>query len=400
MDTSPNVPDPRLQRGHGPQEPQSHGADPNPLAAHRPTPDAEGRVGTPLIVGATVLALALFGGALYWALPGLIGPPEPEHTAGDEPTVPYAGDYLLGEPTWGLGNSRLSREICEVWTDAIDEVTFSEQVAHDLMDPGVEFRALEKEVEAPGNGAAYRNDVVLTHNTWYTQLRDGTLDVRDGDPVGEPRDILVLGNVSAWTLQYVVRADSGIRSLDDLAGTTAVFSGDDPEVLELSDLTLLSAGLDPFSMEVVSGYDFDTDTPQQPFIDGDVDVHVLWGRVGNAELDHLERQGMDLRVLDVPEEVVATVSRVDPAYTNLSVQAGSLPGQEGDTNLLASWETLYAHADLDEDLVQELVRAVYEELGDHAPNEQIATVDQALSGVDPDSVHPGAARYLSERGVL
>ncbi|MBQ1082615.1 TAXI family TRAP transporter solute-binding subunit [Nocardiopsis sp. B62] len=402
MDTSPNLPDPwRPQQEHGSPEFPDHDVAPNPLAAHHrlavesPPP---GRIRTPLIVGATVLAVALFGGALYWALPGLLGQPEPAVVG--ERTVPYAGDYLLGEPTWYLAHSRLSREICETWTDAIAEVAFSEQVAHDLMDPSVEFLALEKEVAAPRNGAAYRNDVVLTHNTWYTQLRDGTLDARDGDPVGEPRDILVLGNVSAWTLQYVVRADSGIHSLDDLAGSTAVVAWDDPETLELSDLTLLSAGVDPWSMDVASGHDFDTDTPQQPFIDGDADVYVLWDRVENAELDHLERQGMELRVLEVPEEVVATVSRVDASYTNLTVEAGAVPGQDGNTNLLASWETLYAHADLDEDLAYELVRAVYEELGANAPNERIATVEQALSGVRADSVHPGAARYLSERGVL
>ncbi len=260
---------------------------------------------------------------------------------------------------------------------------------------------LEREIDAPKNGAAYRNDVVLTHNTWYTRLRDGTLDVRDGDPVREPENVMVLGNVSPRTLQYVVRADSDIHTLEDLAGATALIPRENPEILELSDLVLLAAGQDPLAMDVASEADFESrHTSQQLLIDGDVDVYVLWEGVRNAELDHFERQGADPRVLEIPEEVVAAVGRVDPSQTNLTVEAGTLPGQDGDVNLMASWKTLYAHADLDEDLAYELVGAVYEELGDRIPGEVTATAEEALSGVDPGWVHPGAARYFSERGVL
>lgn len=367
------------------------------------TPDHPGRLRAPLIIGATVLSVALFGGALHWALPGLVGRPEPEpaHVDDDADTPPYAGDYLVGEATWGLRTSRLARTISEVWTEEIDEVTFSEQVANDLLDPGAEFLALEREIDAPKNGAAYRNDVVLTHNTWYTRLRDGTLDVRDGDPVREPENVMVLGNVSPRTLQYVVRADSDIHTLEDLAGATALIPRENPEILELSDLVLLAAGQDPLAMDVASEADFESrHTSQQLLIDGDVDVYVLWEGVRNAELDHFERQGADPRVLEIPEEVVAAVGRVDPSQTNLTVEAGTLPGQDGDVNLMASWKTLYAHADLDEDLAYELVGAVYEELGDRIPGEVTATAEEALSGVDPGWVHPGAARYFSERGVL
>ena len=364
------------------------------------SPRRPGRLRTPLIVGATVLSVALFGGALHWAIPGLVGRSEPVHVDEDADTPSYAGDYLVGEAAWGLSTSRLARTICETWTEEVDGVTFSEQVASDHLDPGAEFLALEREIDAPRNGASYRNDVVLTHNTWYTRLREGTLDVLDGDPVREPENVMVLGNVSPLTLQYVVGADSDIHTLEDLAGTTALIAWEDPETLELSDLVLLAAGLDPLAMDVTSGYDFDTHTPQQVLIEGDVDVYVLLDEVGNAELDHFERQGMEPRVLEIPEEVVATVGRVDPSYTSLTVEAGTLPGHDGEVNMMASWEALYAHADLDEDLAYELVGAVYEDLGDRVPGQVTATVEQALSGVAADRVHPGAARYFSERGVL
>lgn len=393
MDTSPNVP-------NQPQDPQHPQGSRSPQAPqeHQPLSDApkSRRSRTPLIAGAAVLAVALLGGALYWALPGLISEPEPESVAVAEPPAPYAGDYLLGEPTWNLQTSRLSREISEVWTEQIDDVEFSEQVANNDLDPGIEFLALEEQVKAPKNGSDYRNDVVLAQNAWYPQLRDGSLDLGDGDPVHSPEDIKVLGNVVPRTMQYVVRADSDIHTLDDLVGTTLVFTMHSMELVDFSDLTLLSAGLDPFAMDVIT----EQMDARNFFLDGNADVFVYWDRVRNQEIEHFERQGTEVRVLEIPEEVVETVSEVDPSSTNFTVEAGTLPNQDEDINLMASWETLYAHVDLDEDLVYELVRAVYEDLDDHALREEIATAEWALSGVDPEDVHPGAARYFQEQGTL
>ncbi|WP_017589317.1 TAXI family TRAP transporter solute-binding subunit [Nocardiopsis ganjiahuensis] len=383
MDTSPNVPD-------HPQEPQSYQGFQATSEAPKPR-----RSRTPLIAGAAVLAVVLLGGVLHRTLPGLVGEPEPEPVAVEEALAAYAGEYLLGEPAWHLDTSRLAQEVAEAWTEHVDDVGFSEQVAHDDFDAGIEFLALEERIEAPKNGADYRNDVVLTHNTWYAQLRDGSL-ASDGDPVQNPEDIKVLGNVEPWTIQYVVKADSDIHTLEDLAGARMVFPWADTEGLEQSALVLLAAGVDPLSVEVLTEEWLSRDA----FVDGSADVLLQWDQVSNAELDHHERQGSEVRVLEIPEEVGETLGLIDPSYTNLTVEAGTLPNQDEDINLVATWETLYAHADLDDELVQELVRVVYEDLGEHTRYADVTPVESALAGVDPDDVHPGAARYLREQGVL
>ncbi|MEU3018852.1 MULTISPECIES: TAXI family TRAP transporter solute-binding subunit [unclassified Nocardiopsis] len=405
MDTSPTASEPPRDPGEarGPSPFEDHEVDLDLRGAgHPPLPvhHRPGRARTPLIVGAAVLATGLVAGALYWVLPDPAAGPGAEPVAEQAPAVPYAGDLLLGEPSWRYDNSRLAQEISAAWTDGIDEVTFTEQVAHDIFDPGVEFLALEREVRAPRDGNPYRNDAVLTENRWYVELQDGTLDVLEGDPVAEPEDVMVLGNVRPRALQYLVRADSDLRSVSDLEGTRAIFSWDDEETMAVSDLVMLAAGTDPFAMEIVSEGEVDAFTPQQALIDGDVDVYVIWDEVPNAEVDHLERQGTEVRVLAYPEEVVEKVAVVYPEHTDLTVEAGTLPRQDEELNLMATWETLYVHADLDEDLAYAMARTVYEELGERTRGAPTATVEQALRGVDPERVHPGAARYFAEHGVL
>jgi hypothetical protein len=349
-----------------------------------------------LVAGAAVLSAALIGGTLYWAIPRLGGEPEPEPVAAEETRAPYAGDYQLGEPAWHLDTSRLAREISDMWTEQVDDVEFSLQAAGGDFDPGLEFLALEERVKAPKNDTDYRNDVVLTHNTWYSLLREGLLEPEKGDPLREPEDIKVLGNVVPHSLQYIVRSDSDIHTLDDLTGSSMVFSWGDEEVWDLSDLTLLAAGVDPLSMEV----HLDVWEPEDHLIEGNADVYLNQDRLPNGVVEQFERSGHEVRVLEIPETVVEKMSQVDPAYTNLTVEAGTLPGQDGDLNLMASWETLYAHADLDGELVYELVRAVYENLDEEAPHERVTSVDQALNGVDPEDLHPGAERYFREQGLL
>ena len=243
MDTSPKVPNqPHESQGwQNSQGPQATGAhQPPQTGAEAPTPRG---IRIPLVAGAAALSTALIGGALYWAVPRLGGEPEPEPVAVEETRAPYAGDYLLGEPTWHLDTSRLAREISDVWTEQVDDVEFSLQAASGDLDPGLEFLALEERVKAPKNDSDYRNDVVLTHSTWYSLLREGLLEPQEGDPLREPEDIKVLGNVVPHSLQYIVRADSDIHTLDDLAGSSMVFSWGDEDVWELSDLTLLAAGV-------------------------------------------------------------------------------------------------------------------------------------------------------------
>lgn len=411
MDTSPKVPDqphdpqgsqdpqnsdPQNSDSQGPDVQSADSRSSNPQVPDSPSANPRRSSRTPLIAGAAVLAVAMIGGALYWAVPRLGSEPEPEPVAVEEPRAPYAGDYLLGEPSWHLDTSRLGREISDVWSERVDDVEFSLQVASGDFDPGLEFLALEEPVKAPKNDSDYYNDVVLTHNTWYTLLREGDLEPEEGEPLQAPEDVRVLGNLVPYSLQYIVSADSDIHTLDDLAGASMVFSWGDEDVWELSDLTLLAAGVDPFSMEV----HLDVWDPEDHLIEGNADVFLSQGRLPNGELEHFERNGYEVRVLEIPEAVVEKMSQIDPSYTNLTVEAGTLPGLDEDFNIMASWETLYAYADLDEELVHELVRTVYENLAEEAPHERVTSVENALNGVDPKDVHPGAARYFREQGLL
>jgi uncharacterized protein len=57
-------------------------------------------------------------------------------------------------------------------------------------------------------------------------------------------------------------------------------------------------------------------------------------------------------------------------------------------------------SDMDEDVVYDLVRTMYENAGDveHAASEA-TQLDIAVDSLGPISLHPGAQRYYDEQGV-
>ena len=84
-----------------------------------------------------------------------------------------------------------------------------------------------------------------------------------------------------------------------------------------------------------------------------------------------------------------------------TIEAGTYPEQEKDIQTIAQPNFLAVNADVDENHVYELTKALYENLpflnGIHQATKAMA-IDRALAGL-PVPLHPGAARYYAEVGI-
>lgn len=111
--------------------------------------------------------------------------------------------------------------------------------------------------------------------------------------------------------------------------------------------------------------------------------------------------GDDVTLLAFTDEEVATADNGRNLWVPYNIPAGSYPGQEADIQTIAQPNFLAVNADVDEEHVYQITRAIFENLGFlqaiHPATNEIS-LETALGGL-PMPLHPGAARYYEEVGI-
>lgn len=225
-----------------------------------------------------------------------------------------------------------------------------------------------------------------------------------GEPVGEeevdPGEIQFLGNVYGEVTQIIARADSGIESVEDMAGAT-VQIGPAGSGTEVSARTILeAAGIDP---------DADIEARQDSFgdaldslRDGQADAAFAILALPHGGTTDLAT-AVDLNFVSVEGGLLDGLLSDDATLSALEVEAGLYPGQDEPITWVTNWATLYTTSDVGEDTAYDLVRVLYEQSDSiaeaHATGSQIS-LDTALDGRIDIPIHPGAERYYEEQGVL
>ena len=90
-----------------------------------------------------------------------------------------------------------------------------------------------------------------------------------------------------------------------------------------------------------------------------------------------------------------------PFYTSVRVPANTYKDQ-GEASTVAVMAMMVARSDLGEDLVYRFTKAIFDDLKQfHAAHSAATnlTLETALSG-NPIPLHPGAARFYKEKGIL
>lgn len=196
-------------------------------------------------------------------------------------------------------------------------------------------------------------------------------------------------------VHMVVRQDSGVRTVRDLAGKRFIAGGIGTSTERLTKLILQAHGLEGKvelpAVDLKEGVDavvnrravgFTTGspfpTPQLMEITATTPIHIL--------------------PIDDPE--YETLSRIDPTYSRTVIPAGTYKGVDTDVKTIASAVLMYATEDMPEELAYRLTKAFWSNkqiLADaHATGKglDIAGVQYGVA-----KVHPGALRYYREAGV-
>ncbi|MEM4831620.1 MAG: TAXI family TRAP transporter solute-binding subunit [Sulfolobales archaeon] len=198
-------------------------------------------------------------------------------------------------------------------------------------------------------------------------------------------------------VQIVVRADSGIKSIYDLAGKRVAIGAVGSGTAVEAELILRAAGV--WDKIAVQHLDFTAaaDSLKLGLVDA---AFVVAGIPTSAVLSLAATVPVNL--VEVPDEVLDTLIKQGYRFfTRYTVPAGTYTGMTSDVRTLAVMAMLAVRADVPDDVVYHVLKVMFEHIDElreaHARAKDI-DLRKALEGM-PIPLHPGAIRFYQEKGI-
>ena len=288
---------------------------------------------------------------------------------------------------------------------AITMATFANVVTNNL--DGVE-------IEVAGGGAATLHmmevargnlDMSMTNPVVFGLMKNGKAMYAkqpEAPKLSENLNLLMLYPYGQY--HFAVRADSDIKVLDDIEGAS-VFLGP-----QGGGAYNAARGWIQSTTGLVVGEDYEAikanwQTGYQAFLDGKIDVYV------NGCIDPCGQfiqftETEDIRFLGPESHEGAAVDKFLGKFRYRDeIPAGMYAGQKNDGPVMSMNVAvgIGVRADMDEDTVYNITKAFWDNLDQitsDAPWSKALDVSYAVKNIGAMTIHPGAARYYREVGVL
>ncbi|MEM1369586.1 MAG: TAXI family TRAP transporter solute-binding subunit [Cyanobacteria bacterium P01_H01_bin.15] len=240
-------------------------------------------------------------------------------------------------------------------------------------------------------------------------LEQGTLDVAlvaslpareafEGIDRDAPTSLKIITAIYPTFGAFAVKRESPARTFSDLVGKRVAWG------TKSSGLTLLAKYVTQ-ALDLDRDRDFDAIYLERagqgaPLVLNS-EVAAQWGGgVGWPNFTKIMEAGG--RLVGLSSEQIETINAEYPFLQPLSIPAKSYPGQAEPLQTVGSFSFLLARADLPDELAYRLTKAIYKAQPKLA--ERLIQARDTLpentwnAAVDPNRIHPGARRHLTELG--
>ncbi len=217
-----------------------------------------------------------------------------------------------------------------------------------------------------------------------------------------PADLRILAAMYPTPGLFVVRADSPVRTIEDLRGKPVAFGARGSGLVVLARYVLDGIGLDQERDFQAVYLDRAGDGPAM-VLDGR--VAALWGGgIGWPGFVTVGRAPGGARYLAPDADGLRRIQAKHAFLKPMSVPAGSYPGQTEAIPSVGSWSFIMARPTLSDDTAYRLARALHRgqaALAARLPQAADTTAANTVASAPrPELIHPGVRRYLGEIGLL
>lgn len=231
--------------------------------------------------------------------------------------------------------------------------------------------------------------------TLADSLADGAAGKAEAGFKAPLTKVVALGGIYPNYIQIVAAKDSGIKTLADLKGKR-LSVGAPRSGTELNARAILgAAGLSYNDLGKIEYLPFAESVELMK--NRQLDATLQSSGLGVASIKDLANS-VPIVVVEVPN---AVVDKVGAPYIKSVIPANTYEGQAADVATAAVPNFLVTRADMKDDEVYAITKAIYENLPELAAAHSAAKsikLENAMKG-SPVPFHPGAAKYFKEKGV-
>ena len=210
---------------------------------------------------------------------------------------------------------------------------------------------------------------------------------------GKVENLNAIASLYPETCQFVVREDSGIKSIADLKGKRVAVGA-------------AGSGAEANARQILEAYGLTYNDVDEQFLsfaegayaikDGTVDAAFVTAGYPTASVQDVASQNK-IRLLPVGDDQVKVLAEKYPFYTRTTIPAGTYQGFNEEIQSVSVMAILVANDKIDAALGEKLTKAVFDNLDKiaaaHSAGKNI-TKDSALKGPDFIKMNEGATKVL------
>ncbi|MCE4624911.1 MAG: TAXI family TRAP transporter solute-binding subunit [Desulfurococcales archaeon] len=200
------------------------------------------------------------------------------------------------------------------------------------------------------------------------------------------------------TIQIVTLKDSGINTLQDLAGKKVVVGAEGSGTYWNARQILEAAGVWD---QIVPVYKKFSDA-KEDLKNGAVDAAFYTAGIPTSAIEQLASE-VPIKIIPVPTEIYQKLIQNYPFYVQQTIPAGTYNGLDQDVQTVAVMSMLLVHKDVPKDIVYLMTKILFEHVDElksqvGKTSVQYISLDHALDGLSIP-LHEGAYQYYVEKGL-
>ena len=206
-----------------------------------------------------------------------------------------------------------------------------------------------------------------------------------------------LGSPYTEVMQIVVRADSGIESLDDLQDKTVSVGAEESGSEQNAEQILAACGLTDGLVKTVN---LDYTESAKELEEGELDAVFCTSGLKTTMIDELARQ-CDIRLLSIDHTIEKKMKGEYPFYLRTMIPAGTYTGQDEDISTLGVKTVLCVSNKMSDEVaysLAEIMNTREKEL-EYSAGVTIEQDDSRVAAGITIPFHPGALKYYEEQGI-
>lgn len=218
--------------------------------------------------------------------------------------------------------------------------------------------------------------------------------------VGADPKLRVLFLLHSEPFTVVARKDSKISTFDDLKGKRVSLGAPGSGMRATMEELMNKKGWSKNTFAKV--VDIKNNDVENALCTNKVDAIVFAGGHPNGTIQQIT-SGCETKLVSVTGKVIDDLIANNPFYSYAKIPGGMYEGNPKDTNTFGVKAVLVASSDLSDEVVYELVKAVFEHIDDFKtlhPVFSTLDVHQMIRETNMAPLHPGAERYFREKGYI